>query len=73
MWVRLFCDYGLKELPASIGATHYLYDLVYNPGETLFLTKGKEKGAAIKNGLDMLHIQAEESWAIWNASKPIQQ
>jgi shikimate dehydrogenase len=58
---------------ASIGANHYLYDLVYNPGETLFLTKGKEKGAAIKNGLDMLHIQAEESWAIWNASMPIQQ
>lgn len=58
---------------ASIGANHYLYDLVYNPGETLFLAKGKEKGAAIKNGLDMLHIQAEESWAIWNTSKPIQQ
>ena len=57
----------------SIGANHYLYDLVYNPGETLFLTKGKEKGAAIKNGLDMLHIQAEESWAIWNATMPIQQ
>lgn len=56
-----------------IGANHYLYDLVYNPGETLFLSKGKEKGAAIKNGLDMLHIQAEESWTIWNASKPIQQ
>ena len=58
---------------ASIGPNHYLYDLVYNPGETLFLAKGKEKGAAIKNGLDMLHIQAEESWTIWNASKPIQQ
>jgi shikimate dehydrogenase len=57
----------------GIGANHYLYDLVYNPAATLFLSKGKEKGAAIKNGLDMLHIQAEESWAIWNASTPIQQ
>jgi shikimate dehydrogenase len=57
----------------GIGTHHYLYDLVYNPAETLFLSKGKEKGAAVKNGLDMLHIQAEESWAIWNASKPVQQ
>ena len=57
----------------GIGTNHYLYDLVYNPAETLFLSKGKEKGAAIKNGLDMLHIQAEESWLIWNASTPIQQ
>ena len=54
----------------SIGAAHYLYDLVYNPAETLFLAKGKEKGAAIKNGLDMLHLQALESWAIWNAATP---
>ena len=57
----------------GIGTHHYLYDLVYNPAETLFLSKGKEIGAAVKNGLDMLHIQAEESWAIWNASKPVQQ
>jgi len=45
---------------------HYLYDLVYNPAETLFLKKGAEKGAIIKNGSDMLVIQAEESWKIWN-------
>ena len=57
----------------GIGSNHYLYDLVYNPAETLFLSKGKEKGAAIKNGLDMLHIQAEESWVIWNAGTPIRQ
>lgn len=45
---------------------HYLYDLVYNPATTLFLTKGAEKGAITKNGSDMLIIQAEESWKIWN-------
>jgi shikimate dehydrogenase len=45
---------------------HYLYDLIYNPEQTLFLKKGAEKGAIIKNGSDMLVIQAEESWKIWN-------
>lgn len=47
-------------------ARHYLYDLIYNPGETLFLRKGSEKGAATMNGLTMLHLQAEKSWSIWN-------
>ena len=46
--------------------SHYLFDLVYNPEKTLFLKKGEERGAAIKNGQDMLIIQAEESWKIWN-------
>ncbi len=45
---------------------HILYDLVYNPSETLFLKKGKEQGAIIKNGLEMFHTQAELSWQIWN-------
>jgi shikimate dehydrogenase len=45
---------------------HYLYDLVYNPDKTLFLQKGEARGASIKNGLEMLLIQAEESWRIWN-------
>jgi len=45
---------------------HLLYDLNYNPQETLFLKKGKEKGAQIKNGLEMLHVQAEKAWEIWN-------
>ncbi|NTV84337.1 MAG: hypothetical protein HGA23_08575 [Bacteroidales bacterium] len=44
---------------------HLLYDLVYNPEETLFLKKGKEAGARIKNGLEMLYLQAEMSWEIW--------
>lgn len=45
---------------------HYLYDLIYNPAETKFLTLGKEQGAKIKNGLEMLILQAERSWEIWN-------
>jgi shikimate dehydrogenase len=48
-------------------ANHYLFDLVYNPAKTLFLQKGEEHGAAIMNGHEMLIIQAEESWKIWNA------
>jgi shikimate dehydrogenase len=50
----------------SLTQQHYLFDLVYNPAKTLFLQKGEEKGAAIKNGYDMLLIQADESWRIWN-------
>jgi len=49
---------------------HHLYDLIYNPAETLFLTKGKERGASIQNGLEMLHLQAEASWEIWNSATP---
>ncbi|HEY0177117.1 MAG TPA: shikimate dehydrogenase [Pedobacter sp.] len=48
-------------------AEHLAYDLVYNPEETEFLRRAKEKGAAVKNGLEMLHLQAERSWFIWNA------
>jgi len=45
---------------------HLLYDLIYNPEETAFLSEGKRKGAQIKNGFEMLQLQAEESWRIWN-------
>jgi len=45
---------------------HLLYDLVYNPPLTKFLQQGKEKGAQVKNGEEMLVIQAEESWSFWN-------
>ena len=44
---------------------HILYDLVYNPDETLFMTKGKERGAVVKNGLEMLWLQAVAAWNIW--------
>lgn len=50
----------------AIGSTHLLYDLVYNPKETAFLKKGKERGAATKNGLEMLQLQAEKAWEIWS-------
>ena len=45
---------------------HILFDLIYNPSETLFLKKGKQLGATICNGLIMLELQAEKSWEIWN-------
>jgi shikimate dehydrogenase len=43
-----------------------LFDLIYNPDETLFLKKGKKQGATIQNGLKMLEFQAEKAWKIWN-------
>ncbi|RDC64991.1 shikimate dehydrogenase family protein [Adhaeribacter pallidiroseus] len=46
---------------------HYLYDLVYNPAETIFLKNGKAAGAKIKNGYEMLVLQAEVAWQIWNS------
>ena len=49
----------------AIGKEHYLFDLIYNPEKTLFLRRGEERGATIKNGYEMLVIQAEESWNIW--------
>ncbi|GAB2825300.1 shikimate dehydrogenase family protein [Ferruginibacter profundus] len=62
---------NVDECPAIpynyLTSKHFLYDLVYNPYKTLFLQKGEEHGAATKNGYDMLVIQAEESWRIWNA------
>ena len=45
---------------------HILYDLVYNPIESVFLRRGRELGCKTKNGLEMLEIQANESWRIWN-------
>lgn len=50
----------------AIGDDHYVYDLIYNPARTLFLQKAEIRGATIKNGLEMLHVQAEKSWMIWN-------
>lgn len=61
----------VDECPAiSYGALtsdHILYDLVYNPAKTLFLRRGEEQGATIKNGLEMLELQAEKSWSIWTS------
>jgi shikimate dehydrogenase len=54
------------ELPyEALTPQHYLFDLVYNPLETLFLQKGRIKGAKTKNGLEMLNLQARKSFEIW--------
>lgn len=49
----------------TITPGHILFDLVYNPQETQFLKWGKTFGAKTRNGLEMLHVQAEKSWEIW--------
>lgn len=53
-----------------LGERHLLYDLIYNPSETVFLQKGRERGAQTKNGQEMLELQAEASWEIWTGKKP---
>ncbi len=50
----------------AITSKHYLFDLVYLPEETLFLKEGRIRGATVKNGFDMLVLQADENWRIWN-------
>jgi shikimate dehydrogenase len=47
---------------------NFLYDLIYNPPETLFLKKGRQAGAKTLNGLKMLQMQADKSWEIWNSA-----
>ena len=51
-----------------LGQGYFLYDLVYNPAETQFMKEGTTRGAESKNGLQMLHLQAEKAWEIWNKS-----
>jgi shikimate dehydrogenase len=51
----------------AIGKDHLLFDLVYNPATTKFLDEGLKRGAAIQNGEQMLILQAEENWRIWNS------
>jgi shikimate dehydrogenase len=59
----------VDECPAlpyeAMNGNHLLYDLVYNPLETLFMKKGAAQGATVKNGLEMLHLQAIASWEFW--------
>ena len=55
------------DIPYEMLTAEYVcFDLVYNPEETLFLRKAAERGATTKNGLEMLQLQAEGAWAIWN-------
>ena len=57
------------EIPYQfIGQQHYLFDMIYKPAETIFLKEGKSRGAVTKNGYEMLLLQAEENWKIWNGS-----
>ena len=58
---------GCPPIPYEyIDYQHFMYDLIYNPEETTFMKKGKERGAKVKSGLDMLYFQAEKGWEIWN-------
>lgn len=50
-----------------LSSQHHLYDLIYNPAETKFLERGRLQGATTQNGQEMLILQAEESWRIWNS------
>lgn len=50
-----------------LSTEHWLYDCIYNPEKTLFLQQGVVQGCKIKNGLEMLHLQAEKAWQIWNS------
>jgi shikimate dehydrogenase len=54
-----------------LSSEHFLFDLIYNPEKTLFLKKGEQQGAIIQNGYEMLVLQAEENWKIWNSASEI--
>lgn len=62
--------HGIDQCPdipySLIGGKHLLYDIVYNPENTLFLQKGASQGADTKSGYEMWHLQALASWTIWN-------
>lgn len=53
----------------ALDEDNILYDLLYNPDETLFMYKGRKKGATVKNGLEMLLLQAFASWEFWNGKE----
>lgn len=53
----------------SLTPQHLLYDLIYNPEETMFMKCGQKAGAVTKNGLEMLHLQALASWDIWQSNQ----
>ena len=60
------------EIPyRALSPRHLLFDLVYNPEITLFMRNGRRQGAKVKNGLEMLHLQALASWEFWNREAPL--
>jgi shikimate dehydrogenase len=63
-------DHESPDIPYQhITPQHVLYDLIYNPEETAFIKEGKKRGAVTANGLDMLYLQAEKAWEIWNTER----
>ena len=50
-----------------VSSDHLCYDVVYNPEMTTFMAKSKNQGAVVKNGLEMLHLQALAAWEIWQS------
>ena len=52
---------------SAIGPEHLCFDLIYNPEETLFMRRAQEHGAQVKNGLEMLLLQAFASYEIWKS------
>ena len=59
---------NMADIPIGlITEHHFVYDLVYNPLETKLMREAKTRGAQVKNGLEMLELQAEKSWEIWNS------
>jgi shikimate dehydrogenase len=58
----------LPVLYDGIAAGVFAFDLIYNPAETVFLREARLRGAVTKNGLEMLHLQAEEAWRVWQAN-----
>ncbi len=57
----------MPEIPTlQISSEHKVYDLVYNPEKTFLMRSLEARGAVVKNGLEMLHLQAEAAWEIWN-------
>ena len=51
----------------QLGGEHFVFDLIYNPEETVLLRRAKERGCITQNGLEMLHLQAEAAWQIWRS------
>ncbi len=59
-------QYSCPDIPYQyLTAQHWVYDLIYNPANTLFLRQSEQMGAKTKNGLEMLHLQADYAWDIW--------
>lgn len=60
-------EHEMPNIPYQLlGEAHLLYDCIYNPEMTRFLRMGQKQGCRVKNGLEMLHIQADRAWEIWS-------